>query len=137
MESMVKKTSEDFEFVVRSNNQMTHKIWEDKKRTAIRDTSEVFKQFRERIQPMREACRLGCVLIQCPTFFFPKKENFDYIKRCRERLDAIPLVIEFRNKGWVKESTFPFCETMVFDFVWWMSPSFHGSCLLSQSTQTR
>ena len=108
MESMVKKTSDAFEFVVRSNNQMTHKIWEDKKRTTIIDTSEVFKQFREGIKPMLEAGRLGCVLIQFPTFFFPKKENIDYMKRCREWLDDVPLVIEFRNKGWVKESTFAF-----------------------------
>jgi uncharacterized protein YecE (DUF72 family) len=69
MERMVEKTSGAFDFVVRSNKDMTHDIWEDTKRTTLKDTSAVFRKFREGIEPMLEAKRLGCVLIQFPSFF--------------------------------------------------------------------
>lgn len=108
MERMVEKTSDTFDFVVRSNKDMTHDIWEDSKRKTLKDTSAVFKQFREGIQPMLDANKLGCVLIQFPSFFWPNRDNFDYITQSREHLEGVPLVIEFRNKAWVKESTFSF-----------------------------
>jgi len=109
-EGMVRKTSDEFEFVVRSNKDMTHEIWEDKARKNIKDNAHIFSEFKEGVRPMMESGKLGCVLIQLPSFFWLKKDNLDYIRSCRERLAGIPLVIEFRNKSWVKETTFRFLE---------------------------
>lgn len=108
--SMVKKTSDRFELVVRSHKEMTHEIWEDKTRKKITDNADVFAKFKEGITPMMESGKLGCVLIQFPSFFWPKKDNFDYMKLCLERLEGIPLVMEFRNKSWVRDSTFSFLQ---------------------------
>jgi uncharacterized protein YecE (DUF72 family) len=59
---------------------------------------------------MLDAKKLGCVLIQFPSFFWPNKNNFNYIKQSRDHFDGVPLVIEFRNKAWVNEKTFPFLQ---------------------------
>lgn len=107
---MVKKTSDNFEFVVRSHKEMTHEIWGDKSRKKIKDNVQIFAQFKEGLQPMIESGKLGCVLIQFPSFFWPTRNNFDYLMVCKERLGEILLVIEFRNKSWVRDSTFLFLK---------------------------
>jgi uncharacterized protein YecE (DUF72 family) len=72
----------------------------------LKDRSSVFRKFGEGIQPMLDAKKLGCVLIQFPSFFWPTSDNINYIKQSREYFEGVPLVIEFRNKAWVNESTF-------------------------------
>lgn len=104
MEAMARKTSENFTFVVRSHKEMTHEIWDEEKK--LLDTSDVFEKFRFGLQPLIDYKKLGCVLLQFPSFFWPNKENKDYLIRCREMLKDLPLVIEFRNSAWVKEETF-------------------------------
>ncbi|MDY6843422.1 MAG: DUF72 domain-containing protein [Thermodesulfobacteriota bacterium] len=61
---MVEKTSDGFEFIVRS-----HKIWADPKKKKKKDNTQVFEHFKEGIKPMIESGKLGCVLIQFPSFF--------------------------------------------------------------------
>lgn len=107
---MVKKTSPRFRFTVRSHREMTHEIWEEESRRNFKDTSPVFRAFREGIEPFLEAKRLGCVLLQFPSFFWPKTESLDYLLRCRELLEGIPTVVEFRNRAWLREETFGFLK---------------------------
>ena len=107
---MVRKTSDGFEFVVKSHREMTHEIWEDSTRKRLKDNSHIFARFKEGLKPIVESGKLGCVLLQFPSFFWAKKSNFDYIKACKERLEGISLVIEFRNKSWVSDSTFSFLK---------------------------
>lgn len=102
---MVNKTSQNFEFVVRSHKEMTHEIWEDRERKRIKDTSEVLKKFVYGLKPMIDQGRLGCILLQFPSFFWPNRQNHDYIVSCKEYLEDIPTVVEFRNRAWVREST--------------------------------
>lgn len=106
----VKDVSGQFEFVFRSHREMTHDIWMDSKRMNFKDNKKIFKQFLEGIKPIHKEGKLGCILIQFPTFFMPHSKNFQYILQCKERLSPIPLVIEFRNKAWLKESTFTFLK---------------------------
>ena len=108
---MVKKTSENFRFTVRSHREMTHEIWEDQARRSFKDTAPVFRAFREGIAPLVESGRLGCILLQFPIFFWPKPESFDYLTRSRELLKEIPTVVEFRNRAWLREETFDFLKT--------------------------
>ena len=107
-ESMDGKTSDAFVFAVRSHREMTHEIWEDKSRKKIVDNSRVFVRFKEGLRPLMDSGKLGCILIQFPSFFWPNRDNFDYLKTCVERLEEVPVIIEFRNRAWVKESTFRF-----------------------------
>jgi uncharacterized protein YecE (DUF72 family) len=107
--AMSKKTSEDFEFVVKSFKGMTHEIW-DKDTGSMIDNQEVFKKFKYGLVPLVEEKKLTCVLGQFPYGFFPNRENLGYLQRFKEEMADIPLVFEFRNQVWLKEQTFQFME---------------------------
>ena len=109
-EALAKKVSDKFTFVVRSNKDMTHEIWSDKKRTEIIDNSDVFTQFIEGLRPMTEKNKLSCILLQFPVFFLASSRNEDYILQCKDRLKGVPLVVEFRNKAWISDRTFDFLK---------------------------
>ena len=110
MEQLVAKTGDGFEFVVRSNSGMTHDIWTDRGRKTLLDTSQVFRDFHEGIRPLAEAGRLGCVLIQMPSFFWPTPDNLLYVHRFPDLMPGVPLVVEFRNRSWVRDSTYRMLE---------------------------
>jgi len=59
MEGMAKKTSDGFEFSVRSNKEMTHEIWEDNKRLRLKENARVFALFREGLNPSYKPKNLG------------------------------------------------------------------------------
>jgi len=104
---MSKKTSEGFEFVVKCFKGMTHEI-RDKGTKRIIDNREIFDKFVYSLQPLVLEGKLGCVLAQFPYSFFPNGESFAYLRSFKERLGEIPLVVEFRNIYWLKDSTFSF-----------------------------
>lgn len=108
MYGLLDKTSDAFSFVVRSHKDMTHDIWTDKNRTQIKDTSDIFMKFMYGIKPLAAEGRLGCILLQFPYFFYPNPTTIEYLRTCRQYLPNIPVVVEFRNKAWVKEETFDF-----------------------------
>ena len=107
---MLKKTSPQFRFTVRSHKEMTHEIWEDQTRRSFKETDPVFRAFRGGLEPLVEAGRLGSVLLQFPSFFWPKQENLDFIARGHELLKGVPTVVEFRNRAWLREETFDFLK---------------------------
>jgi uncharacterized protein YecE (DUF72 family) len=108
-EAMSKKTSEQFEFVVKSFKGMTHEL-RNKETGAMIDNQETFKRFKYSLAPLIGDGKLACVLAQFPYGFFPNQGNFDYLKRFKEEMEDIPLVFEFRNQTWLKEGTFAFLE---------------------------
>jgi len=110
MESMVRRTGDGFRFVVRSNKEMTHEIWVDEKRKELKDTAGAFRVFHEGLRPLLDAGRLGCVLVQLPSFFWPIPQNFRYVRRFPELLPGLPLVVEFRNKAWIRDTAFAMLE---------------------------
>jgi uncharacterized protein YecE (DUF72 family) len=107
--AMSQKTSKGFEFVVKSFKGMTHEI-SDKETGERIDNQEIFKKFKYSLIPLLEDEKLACVLAQFPYGFFPNRENFDYLGKFKEEMESIPLVVEFRNKTWLKEQTFQFLE---------------------------
>jgi uncharacterized protein YecE (DUF72 family) len=108
-EGMSNKTSKEFDFVVKAFKGMTHEI-RDKETKAFVDNREIFKRFKESLLPLMEDKKLTCVLAQFPYGFFPNRDNFDYLKRFKGEMNDIPLVVEFRNNTWLRESTFRFLE---------------------------
>lgn len=110
MEQLLAKTSDEFEFVVRSNKGMTHDIWQDGSRRHLRDTRERFVEFGNGIRPLVDAGRLGCVLVQLPTFFWPVPQNLQYVRRFPELLPGVPLVVEFRHRAWVRDAAYRLLE---------------------------
>lgn len=106
MEKLALRVGRDFEFTVKGTKEMTHEIWEDKERTTLKETGEVFKAFARGIAPLASHRKLGAVLLQFPTFFPPTEQNLEYLDQCRQRLKDFPLVVEFRNADWLKPATY-------------------------------
>lgn len=107
---MLERTRPGFEFVVRSHKDMTHDVWADEDRRVLKDTAPVFRAFREGIAPLVDAHRLGCVLVQLPSFFWPTPANYEYVQRFAGLLPGVRLVVEFRNRAWLKPQTFEFLQ---------------------------
>ena len=108
--SMVSRTSPGFCFVVRSHKDMTHDIWQDDDRRVLKDTEGVFKAFREGITPLVDSGRLGCVLVQFPVFFYPVPQNFDYMRKMPALMPGVSIVVEFRNRAWLRPDAFRLLE---------------------------
>ncbi|OGP92373.1 MAG: hypothetical protein A2156_14825 [Deltaproteobacteria bacterium RBG_16_48_10] len=108
-EAMSQKTSDQFEFVVKSFKGMTHEI-RDRETGEWVDNQEVFRKFKYSLLPFIEKGKLACVLAQFPYGFFPNRDNLGYLQKFREAMEDIPLVFEFRNQAWLKDTTFQFLE---------------------------
>lgn len=65
--------------------------------------AEIWTRFRSAIEPLRAAGKLGVILFQFPPWFVCRSESFQHILQCAERLERIPIAIEFRNKSWLNE----------------------------------
>ena len=89
--AMAKKVPDEFEFVVKANQAMTHDRELNK---------AVFREFLDSVLPLIEEGKFGCVLAQFPWSFKRNPENEDYLRTFRGRIEETPTVIEFRNREW-------------------------------------
>jgi uncharacterized protein YecE (DUF72 family) len=107
MFQMLRKVPEEFDFVIKASAEMTH---------SETFQPEAFDQFREALRPLRDGNALGCVLAQFPWSFRHNPENRDYLKKVRDELAEVPVVVEFRNADWVKEETFELLRSLGLGF---------------------
>jgi uncharacterized protein YecE (DUF72 family) len=75
-------------------------------------TSEDEKMFREGIDPLAEAGKLGAVLIQFPWSYKNEREDRAYLTRLIDRIKDYPLVVELRHSSWVKPAIFQTLEDL-------------------------
>jgi len=61
------------------------------------------RRFRAGIEPLRDAGRLGAVLVQFPQSFHPEPEEQAVLDEILDRFADLPLVVEMRHAGWAKE----------------------------------
>jgi uncharacterized protein YecE (DUF72 family) len=64
----------------------------------IRD--ELWRRFREAIQPLEDAGKLKVVLFQFAPWMAFHPENRAHIDECQRQLEGFRLAVEFRNKTW-------------------------------------
>jgi uncharacterized protein YecE (DUF72 family) len=64
---------------------------------------EVWRTFRDGLEPLATAGQLGSILLQYPRWFFPSSENRAAIESTVERLDGWAAAVEFRNGSWLNE----------------------------------
>ncbi len=62
----------------------------------------VYQQFRDALEPLVEAGKLGAVFVQFPKWVFPSNEARELILDNRERL-GLPIAVEFRSGSWFNE----------------------------------
>src|SRR2546428_4723485 len=134
-ESWVERTPNGFVFDIKAHALMTGQPTEvtrlpkaikeelpaslqEKKRIYRKDVPEellaaVYTHFREALQPLVEAGKLGAILVQFPKWVFPSHEARDLILETRRRLD-LPIAGAFRHGSWVNaknaERTLKFLE---------------------------
>lgn len=65
--------------------------------------AEVFDRFLHGIAPLREAGRMGGVLMQMPPYIVFKPSNLAYLEWAQARLDGLELLVEFRHKSWFED----------------------------------
>lgn len=64
---------------------------------------ELARRFREAIEPLRAAGRLGVVLFQYPVWFPCSPENRRRVVETRDLLPDVRVAIELRNETWMNE----------------------------------
>jgi len=68
---------------------------------------EVFRRFLAALQPLREAGRLGGILMQFPPYVVPKERSYEYLEWAREQLEGYEMLGEFRHKAWFEDPAEP------------------------------
>lgn len=62
---------------------------------------EVWQRFQHALAPLRDAGKLGPILLQYPRWFAPSRESADALRVARERMGDSAAAVEFRNPEWV------------------------------------
>lgn len=69
--------------------------------------SEVFRRFLAALEPLREAGKLGGILMQFPPYVVPKPRSYEYLEWAREQLEGHEMLVEFRHKAWFEDPVEP------------------------------
>jgi uncharacterized protein YecE (DUF72 family) len=62
----------------------------------------VFQRFLNEIEPLREAGKLGGILMQFPPYVVFKPQSFEYLTWAREQLSGYEMLVEFRHHSWLE-----------------------------------
>jgi uncharacterized protein YecE (DUF72 family) len=62
---------------------------------------EAWSRFLAGIEPLRQAGKLGAILLQFPQWFPISRANKDYIVACARRVAPRRICVEFRNRTWM------------------------------------
>ncbi len=92
--SWLTRTPQDFEFTFKLYQRFTHepdKPW----------TADDVDAYRRGIDPVREAGRLGAVLVQFPWSFRADDRAFRRLEAIRRDFARLPLVLEVRHASWM------------------------------------
>lgn len=105
VQGWVARTPERFLFSVKAYQGLTHE----------REAPD-FPGFVAALRPLTEAGKLACILAQFPYSFHPTAENKAYLRRLREGFGDLPLVVEFRNVGWLRSEVFDLLRSLRLGF---------------------
>ena len=64
-------------------------------------TDHAWDRFLAALEPLRQAGKLGAILLQFPPWFPISRANKDYIVACAERVAPRRVSVEFRNRTWM------------------------------------
>jgi uncharacterized protein YecE (DUF72 family) len=93
--------------------------------------AELFRRFCRAIEPLREAGKLGGVLMQMPPYIVVKPETMAYLEWAREQLPGEQMLVEFRHRSWLTEAnieaTLRFLEQLPATYVIVDAPRMDGN----------
>ena len=67
-----------------------------------KDKETVWDRFREGMQPLQDAGKLGAIVFQFPKWFLPSPSAYRFMEDLREWLPDFGIAIEFRQVSWLK-----------------------------------
>ncbi len=91
--SMVSRTPDDFQFILKLHSSMTHS------RNA---SDEQWEAYRRMLEPFIRSEKLSCLLAQFPYSFKPSEQAVRYIEELGRKTDEVPLAVEFRYDEWYR-----------------------------------
>ena len=121
VERWAERTPEDFVMHVKAFGVMTrHPVKLEQLPTDLRDEAptddkgrvdrpprefraEVFRRFREALEPLRSAGKLGGILMQFAPYVVPREASIDYLEWAREQLGEDDMLVEFRHRSWYED----------------------------------
>ncbi len=65
--------------------------------------AEVFARFLAALEPLRNAEKLGGILLQFPPYIVFRQSSFDYLAWAREQLAGHHVLVEFRHRSWLDD----------------------------------
>jgi uncharacterized protein YecE (DUF72 family) len=65
--------------------------------------AEVFRRFREALEPLRSAGKLGGILMQFPPYVVYRPQSLEYLEWSQEQLPGEEMLVEFRHASWLHE----------------------------------
>jgi uncharacterized protein YecE (DUF72 family) len=121
VERWAERTPEDFVFHVKAFGAMTrHPVKLEQLPTDLRDEAptddkgrlerpsrefraEIFRRFREALEPLRSTGKLGGILMQFAPYVVPREASIDYLEWAREQLGDDEMLVEFRHRSWYED----------------------------------
>ncbi len=65
---------------------------------------EIFRHFREALEPLRATGKLGGILLHFPPYFVLRDRSLEYLEWAKEQLAGDELLVEFRHASWLDEA---------------------------------
>jgi uncharacterized protein YecE (DUF72 family) len=110
LESMIAKSNGRLIFVIKTPKELTHEISED-------SLNKTLPLFIKNIAPLIRHKLLGAVLVQLPQSFHYAHDNRVYLRELLLGISPHPVVVEFRQKEWLKESVYQSLRDLKAGFV--------------------
>ena len=105
------ETPESFAFIIKAYRGMTGHL---RGKPYFTSTSEMYKAFRESLEPVIEAGKMQAALFQYPPWFECNKDNVKELREVKLRMEGIPCALEFRHRSWyegdMRERTLSFLK---------------------------
>jgi uncharacterized protein YecE (DUF72 family) len=100
-ERMITRTPPDFEFIIKTNQETTHRR---------KENEQAIMQLKESIKPMVESGKFKGLLAQFPYSFKNNEQNRKYLYQTKKLIGDYPIFVEFRNYTWLDEHLSPFLK---------------------------
>lgn len=65
--------------------------------------ADLWQRFKDGIEPLRKAGKLGYLLLQLAPWEMNNSTNHRHIEECASHLDGYTVAVEFRNKTWLED----------------------------------
>ena len=121
VERWAERTPEDFVMHVKAFGVMTrHPVKLEQLPTDLREAApvdergridrpprefraEIFRRFHEALEPLREAGKLGGILMQFPPYVVFKPRSLEYLEWAQEQFAGDEMLVEFRHASWLDD----------------------------------